>query len=407
MKIKMIWAVCFLILPFLPINYTHAQVKELKEWLNKDPEGREKLHKMNFSNQVLSHQEAMEVYTLLYKYCCQELMQKHQANWDERLIKIADHSMPFFYNVFGEKPADGRSLYISLHGGGNAPAEVNDQQYENQKHLYNHTMKDMEGVYLAMRAPTDTWNMWHQDDIDDFIDIIIQMSIIKENVNPDKVYLLGYSAGGDGVYQLAPRMADRFAAASMMAGHPNDAQLDNLYNLPFALHVGGMDAAYDRNLIGAQWSAKLDSLEKANPGHYLHQAKIHEGLPHWMNLKDAVALPWMSKYRRNVIPEKVIWKQDDRTHDNFYWLSVRKPKKGDVVIASYDRKGQQVQLMSKGVESIQLYFNDEMLDLDQPIEVNLNGKLVYKGKVKRSIAAIYESVSNGIGFNFCAKLKVN
>ena len=37
------------------------------------------------------------------------------------------------------------------------------------------------------------------------------MAVIKENVNPNKVYLLGYSAGGDGVYQLAPRMANRWA----------------------------------------------------------------------------------------------------------------------------------------------------------------------------------------------------
>ena len=33
--------------------------------------------------------------------------------------------------------------------------------------------------------------------------------------------VVGYSAGGDGVYQLAPRMADSWAAAAMMAGHPN------------------------------------------------------------------------------------------------------------------------------------------------------------------------------------------
>ena len=47
-----------------------------------------------------------------------------------------------------------------------------------------------------------------------------QLAVINEDVNPNKVYLLGYSAGGDGVYQLAPRMADRWAAAAMMADSP-------------------------------------------------------------------------------------------------------------------------------------------------------------------------------------------
>jgi poly(3-hydroxybutyrate) depolymerase len=32
---------------------------------------------------------------------------------------------------------------------------------------------------------------------------LIEDLIVLEDVNPDRVYLLGYSAGGDGVYQLA------------------------------------------------------------------------------------------------------------------------------------------------------------------------------------------------------------
>ncbi|MEM7298333.1 MAG: hypothetical protein AAF391_08720 [Bacteroidota bacterium] len=53
---------------------------------------------------------------------------------------------------------------------------------------------------------------------------------------------MGYSAGGDGVYQLAPRMADSLAAAAMMAGHPNDASPLGLRNIGFTLHMGGKDA---------------------------------------------------------------------------------------------------------------------------------------------------------------------
>ena len=51
------------------------------------------------------------------------------------------------------------------------------------------------------------------------------------DVDPNRVYIMGYSAGGDGVYQLAPRMADRWAAAAMMAGHPNDASPLGLRNI--------------------------------------------------------------------------------------------------------------------------------------------------------------------------------
>src|SRR5690606_16640843 len=121
--------------------------------------------------------------------------------------------------------------------------------------------------------------------------------------------------GGDGVWQFAPRMADRFAAAAMMAGHPNEARLDGLRNLPFAIFMGAKDAAYDRNKIAAERAAELDKLEQADPGGYIHMSRIYEGLGHWMERKDAEALPWLEKFRRDPWPEKIVWLQDDVTRD--------------------------------------------------------------------------------------------
>ena len=103
-----------------------------------------------------------------------------------------------------------------------------------------------------------------QPRIDTFFDRIIADCVLFENVNPDRVYLMGYSAGGDGVYQLAPRMADRFAAAAMMAGHPNETSPLGLRNLPFTLHMGGDDGAYNRNQVAADWKLKLEELQQAD-----------------------------------------------------------------------------------------------------------------------------------------------
>jgi poly(3-hydroxybutyrate) depolymerase len=157
--------------------------------------------------------------------------------------------MKYAFIKFGAAPASGHSLYISMHGGGGAPAAVNDRQWKNQIRLY----KPVEGYYLAPRAATDTWNLWHQGHIDPMFDTLIENFVALKGVDPNKVYITGYSAGGDGTYQLGPRMADRWAAAAMMAGHPNEARPDNLYNLPFFIQCGGKDAAYDRNKIAAKW----------------------------------------------------------------------------------------------------------------------------------------------------------
>ena len=133
--------------------------------------------------------------------------------WEECVFEEDTLRMPILRRVFGEKPEDGRSLYISMHGGGNAPASVNDRQWRNQIMLYT----PAEGVYIAPRAPFDDWNMWFRSEMNRFFEMLIAAAVVEADVNPDKVYLLGYSAGGDGVWRMAPRMADRWAAASMMA----------------------------------------------------------------------------------------------------------------------------------------------------------------------------------------------
>lgn len=74
---------------------------------------------------------------------------------------------------------------------------------------------------MAPRAPEDVWDMWFKDYLEDFILEITHAFVINDLVDPNRVFLTGYSAGGDGVYHLAPRMADFLAGAAMMAGHPN------------------------------------------------------------------------------------------------------------------------------------------------------------------------------------------
>ncbi|MCB9914529.1 MAG: dienelactone hydrolase family protein [Planctomycetes bacterium] len=306
-----------------------------------------------------------------------------RAELDARVLTAGDLTMPFWYSVNGDAPAGGRSLYISMHGGGGAPKEVNDQQWENQKRLY----KIDEGVYLAPRAPTDTWNLWHQGHIDGFFDRLIELMVLFEGVNPDRVYLTGYSAGGDGTYQLAPRMADRFAAAAMMAGHPNETKPDGLRNLPFALHMGGEDAAYDRNKIAREWQQKLDALREADPGGYEHQVEIHAGKGHWMDREDAVALPWMAGHTRELRPDKIVWLQDDVLHERFYWLKNAKPQARERLVASRDGQTITIDEAPPGAELF-VRLDDTMLDLDQEVVVRCGDAELFRGVVPRTLATI-------------------
>ena len=316
-----------------------------------------------------------------------KMLDAAKATVEARELARGDVRMKFWWTKYGERPQAGHSLWISMHGGGGAPARVNDQQWDNQKRLYTLS----EGIYVAPRAPTDTWNLWHQGHIDELFDELIRAFIVAEGVDPQRVYLMGYSAGGDGVYQLAPRMADRWAAAAMMAGHPNETRPDGLRNLPFALHMGANDGAYDRNKIAGQWKTSLAELAQADPGAYVHQVVIHEGKGHWMDRLDAAALPWMAGYSRTVHPDKIVWLQDDVVHRNFYWLEAEAPQAGQRLVA--ERKGQTIRIRdAKDAGALVVHLSDAYIDLDRPIRVERDGAVVYEGKVQRSAQHIQQSI---------------
>ena len=254
--------------------------------------------------------------------------------------------------------------------------------------------KPEEGIYLCPRAPTDTWNLWHQSHIDPLFDRLIENLIVFEGVNAERVYLMGYSAGGDGVYQLAPRMCDRFAAAAMMAGHPNESTPLGLRNLPFALQVGANDGSYGRNKVAAAWGKKLAELRTNDPKGYDHFVKIHEGKGHWMNLEDSVAVPWMAKRTRDRLPQKIVWKQDDVTHDRSYWIALPAEEIKARQLIGVSRDGQQFNVHdAEGIGTLRILLNDQMIDFAQPVTVNFGENKVHEGKVIRTISAIAKTMT--------------
>ena len=366
-----------------------AALKSLRKYLAVPRDQRPPLLQQSFATEPLSRDAARQAAELLWKDHADFIRRTRQDEMAARKIEVARQVLRFDYKIFGKQPPHGRSLFISLHGGGGAPKAVNDQQWENQKGLY----RPAEGVYLAPRAPTNTWNLWHQGHIDPLFDRLISNLVVFENVDPDRVYLMGYSAGGDGVYQLAPRMADRWAAAAMMAGHPNEASPLSLRNIGFALHMGELDKAYNRNGVARQWQQRLATLREEDPDGYPHEVRIHKGKGHWMDREDAVAVPWMAHFRRNVVPERVVWHQDDVTHVSSYWLAVPpKTAKARALLVGR-RDGQQITLTSRDVKQVVVRLDDRMVDLDDEVQIEGNGETVFHGRLSRSIENLAASLA--------------
>ena len=390
MKVLSVSLLCLSLLPAAAADI----VSEVRDWLRSG------------ENMPLSKVEAATVTKVLWHARFAALRSERAEEMKAKVLTHGDLKMKFEVVRFGPK-TEKQPLFISMHGGGNAAPEVNESQWENQIKLAR-DYKPQAGLYVAPRAPTNTWNLWHEAHIDPLFDRLIQNMIVFENADPDRVYLMGYSAGGDGVYQLAPRMADRWAAAAMMAGHPNETSPLGLRNVPFTIHVGADDGGFTRNEVAGEWGKQLDELQKADPKGYPHFVHVHKGHGHWLNLEDREAIPWMEKFTRNPLPEKIVWRQDDVTHDRFYWLAVPKTetKAGQEITA--ERSGQNIAVTAKSNASITLLLNDAMLNLDEPVTVTINGRSLPPQRAVRTCAVIRRTLSErgDPGLVFSAEIEI-
>lgn len=344
----------------------------------------------------LTFQQADSLSGVYYRQTVAEYADRIEADWQSGCLKSGGYEMPFVYYINGEMPERGYPLYISLHGGGGVAAEDNDEQWNNQKILYG----QVDGLYFVPRAPTDTWNMWHQGYMDDLLQQVAVYTSVRLNVDLSRVYLLGYSAGGDGVYNLAPRLSDRFAAAAMMAGHPGDAEIENLRNLPFAIYVGAEDSAYDRNVLAFEWVKAYEVLNAEDQGGFEYNINIYADKGHWMDGLDGEAIGWLAEHRRVNAPNRVIWIQDDVLHTRKYNLEVRNPEQGDRVEQWVDSSNNTIYIYSDDYEQVTIWLDDYIVDLDEPVVVLFNDVEVFNGMVYREVGNIISSIDGRYDFEY-------
>ena len=380
--------VLLLLAAFALVALGYAQSSRLATLLRKYP--LREMAKQSFAKAELSAADCRTLTPLLIDIWKDEVYQRLGKDAEEQFIRRGQLKMDFAGDEFGEMPENGYSLFISMHGGGSAPHALNDQQWLNQVNLYT----PEEGVYIAPRAPWDDWNMWFKPGLDEMFEDLIQWMVAEYDVNPNKVYLMGYSAGGDGVWRMAPRMADRWAAASMMAGHPGEAQQVNLLNVPFMIWVGEKDAAYNRNQLAAVKGAVMDSLEAGAPLSYIHETHIVPGKGHWMDRADTLAVSWMANFEREPLPAHIVWRQEEVVRPSLYWLEVDPQTAQPGMRVDAILEGNEIKILRCDYSRLRIRLNDEMLDLDQPVKVTFNGKTLYEGKLKRTLANMAQTLAD-------------
>ena len=106
---------------------------------------------------------------------------------------------------------------------------------------------DAPSVYFIPQIPNEgQWYRWWQKGKQFVWDKLLRQTLLRNDINANRLYVFGISEGGYGSQRLASFYADYWAAAGPMAGGEplKNAPAENLANTAFSLRTGAKDKGF-------------------------------------------------------------------------------------------------------------------------------------------------------------------
>ena len=308
------------------------------------------------------------------RYLVSPASRRGKSDFDKNQVTFKNHLSPYTVKTVGKRPANGWPLFIAMHGGGGAPQELNDSQWRHMQ-IYYKDQKQVAGYkYLALRAPNNTWNGFYDDYVYPLIENLIRQFMTFGDVDPNKVFIMGYSHGGYGAFSIGPKIPYRFAAIHASAAAPTGGQTTakTLRNTRFSFMVGEGDTAYGRRERCEQFAKEIKELGYDNVEFMYKPGFGHGGLP------DRDMIGEMYDYQRNAAPRHVTWQMTDSVVDRFFWLATDSPQRGQLIDAEIN--GNQILVKTENLSSFSIFLDRRLIDdPKKPIQITLN----HNGKEKK------------------------
>ncbi len=345
------------------------------------------------------------------------------------IISCGEETMPYLLFSRGDRPEKGWPLFFQTHGGGGTDKklssphgwEVNSQDWKAQVGVCLFSLP--EGMYFVPRMANDNKGRWWMKHNHIAFDKIIRRAVLFRDVDPDRIYMMGISEGAYGTEAMTPFWGDRFAGGCAMAGGAGGGErFYNLRNTAFRSDNGEGDTMFKRIELARQTHDYLEGLKKKDPEGYDHSLVVQAGRGHGIDYKPGPA--WLAAKTRNTRPSKLSWFNfalDGQRRTDFSWLSLAKATERDTLITAELRRGDNHIEISALINppdvkdetpvynqstpppienripyagnSLTVHLDDQLLDLDKPVTVSVNGKPAFNGRVERKASHMAEDIA--------------
>ena len=329
-----------------------------------------------------------------------------RANFDAHQVRFEQYLSPYTVKTVGHRPEHGWPLFIAMHGGGNAPKRVNDQQWRVMQNYYRDQDSVPGYLYAALRAPNDTWNGFYDNYVYPLVANLIDQFLLFADVDPDKVFIMGYSHGGYGAFAIGPKMPDRFAAIHASAAAPTDGETSakTLRNTVFTYMIGEKDLAYGRLPRCQAFDKQIRELRGDRQDIYPVTMELIAGNGH-TGLPDRDKIKSMYPAVRNPVPRELTWELTDPVIRDFFWLEVPQPGKQQEIDATC--QGNHVTIATKGIAAASVLLDGRLVDWRKSVVFEVNGR-VETMRLRPSLRTLCETLSErgDPGLAFAAKVKL-
>lgn len=328
-----------------------------------------------------------------------------ESDFEANQVTFDQHVSPYTIKEVGQRPADGWPLVIAMHGGGGAPQKVNDSQWKHMQVYYKDQPEVTGYKYLALRAPNNSWNGFYDDYVYPLIENLIQQCVVFADVDPNKVFLIGYSHGGYGAFAIGPKIPYRFAAIHASAAAPTDGQTSakTLRNTRFTFMVGEKDNAYGRRERCEKFARQLQELKGERDDIYPVEFMFKKGYGHG-GLPDRDMIASMYEFERLAVPRELDWEMTDSVVDRFFWLSVKEPARGQRIEAKIGENNA-IQINSEKVSDFTVHLDRRLIDSAKPITIQ-TGDRKQKFEYRPDIETLCRSVAKFGDINLATDFEV-